>query len=55
MTLGRRQDRVYRTLLAQHGPQHRWPGDSRFEVMLGAVLTQSTAWSNVQRAFANLK
>ena len=46
---------VYGELLAAHGPQHWWPGDSVFEIMVGAVLTQNTAWSNVERAIANLK
>jgi endonuclease-3 related protein len=46
---------AYRRLLAAHGPQHWWPGDSRFEIMVGAVLTQNTAWVNVERAIANLK
>ena len=45
---------VYHTLLAQHGEQHWWPGDTPFEIMVGAVLTQNTAWSNVERAIANL-
>jgi endonuclease-3 related protein len=42
-------------LLAAYGPQQWWPGDSPFEVMVGAVLTQNTAWRNVERAIANLK
>lgn len=46
---------VYGALLAAHGPQHWWPGDSVFEIMVGAVLTQNTAWPNVERAIANLK
>lgn len=46
---------VYRRLEAAYGPQHWWPGDSRFEIMVGAVLTQNTAWTNVERAIANLK
>ncbi len=46
---------IYRRLLKAHGPQHWWPGDSRFEIMVGAVLTQNTAWTNVERAIANLK
>jgi len=46
---------VFRSLHRHHGPQHWWPGDSRFEVMVGAVLTQNTAWINVERAIANLK
>jgi endonuclease-3 related protein len=45
----------YRLLLARHGPQHWWPGETPFEVMVGAVLTQNTAWTNVERAIANLK
>jgi endonuclease-3 related protein len=46
---------VHDTLLAAFGAQAWWPGDSPFEVMVGAVLTQNTAWSNVERAIANLK
>lgn len=47
--------RVHDTLLAAFGPQHWWPGETPFEVMVGAVLTQNTAWSNVEKAIANLK
>ncbi|MFZ5592922.1 MAG: endonuclease III domain-containing protein [Pseudomonadota bacterium] len=47
--------RVYDTLYACYGPQHWWPGDTPFEVMVGAVLTQNTAWTNVEKAIANLK
>lgn len=50
----RRLRAVYARLLARHGPQHWWPGDSPFEIMVGAVLTQNTAWINVERAIANL-
>lgn len=46
---------VYHLLLARHGPQHWWPGETPFEVMVGAVLTQNAAWANVERAIANLK
>lgn len=46
---------VYRTLFAANGKQHWWPGESAFEVMVGAVLTQNTAWTNVERAITNLK
>ena len=42
------------SLEAHHGPQHWWPADSGFEVMVGAVLTQNTAWRNVERAIAAL-
>lgn len=44
------------SLLSQHfGPQGWWPGDSPFEIMVGAVLTQNTNWENVRKAIANLK
>ncbi len=46
---------IYRSLYRQHGAQHWWPGETPFEVMVGAVLTQNTAWSNVERAIANLR
>lgn len=46
---------VYRRLFKHHGPQHWWPGDTPFEVMVGAVLTQNTSWRNVERAIDNLK
>jgi endonuclease III related protein len=42
-------------LLARFGPRGWWPGDTPFEVMVGAVLTQNTSWKNVERAIANLK
>jgi endonuclease-3 related protein len=40
---------------AHYGPTHWWPGDTAFEVAVGAVLTQNTAWTNVEKAIANLK
>jgi endonuclease-3 related protein len=46
---------VYERLLAAFGPQHWWPGDSPFEVIVGAVLVQNTSWKNVERAIANLR
>lgn len=46
---------VYNQLCDRYGPQHWWPAESPFEVMVGAVLTQNTAWSNVEQAIANLK
>jgi len=46
---------IYDRLYHAYGPQHWWPADSPFEVMVGAVLTQNTAWSNVERAITNLK
>ena len=46
---------VYEALFACYGPQHWWPGDTPFEIMVGAVLTQNTAWTNVEKAIANLQ
>jgi endonuclease-3 related protein len=46
---------LYQRLYEAYGPQHWWPGDTPFEVMVGAVLTQNTAWINVERAIGNLK
>jgi endonuclease III related protein len=46
---------VYDRLLARFGPQRWWPGDSPFEVMLGAVLVQNTSWKNVELAIGNLR
>jgi len=46
---------LYRALYRSYGPQHWWPGDTAFEVIAGAVLTQNTAWGNVEKAIANLK
>jgi endonuclease III related protein len=45
---------VFDTLLAHHGPQHWWPAQTPFEVMVGAVLTQNTAWVNVERGLERL-
>ena len=42
-------------LLSHYGPQHWWPAQGSFEVMVGAILTQSAAWTNVEKAIANLK
>jgi len=46
---------IFTRLLDCFGPQHWWPGDSPFEVMVGAILTQSAAWQNVEKGIANLK
>ncbi len=45
---------VYDALYGSYGPQHWWPGETPFEIMVGAVLTQNTAWTNVEKAIANL-
>jgi endonuclease III related protein len=45
----------YDALFRVHGPQRWWPGRTRFEVIVGAILTQNTNWSNVERAIAELR
>jgi endonuclease III related protein len=45
----------YDALFRAYGPQHWWPGRTRFEVITGAILTQSTSWTNVERAIAALR
>jgi endonuclease-3 related protein len=47
--------KIYDRLFAAFGPQHWWPADEPFEVIVGAILTQSTAWTNVEKAIASLK
>jgi endonuclease-3 related protein len=47
--------RYFETLLSAYGPQHWWPGRSRFEVIAGAILTQNTSWKNVEQAIRNLR
>jgi len=46
---------IYHRLLDYYGHQHWWPAEEPFEVMVGAILTQSAAWLNVEKAIANLK
>jgi len=53
--LSQRLTEVYRLLFAHYGPQHWWPADTPFEVIVGAILTQSAAWGNVEKAISNLK
>ncbi len=45
----------YHTLFSAWGRQHWWPAQSRFEVIVGAYLTQNTTWTNVERALGNLR
>ena len=47
--------RIYETLWSRWGPQHWWPAQSRFEVIVGAFLTQNTNWSNVETALKKLR
>ncbi|MBN1755040.1 endonuclease III domain-containing protein [bacterium] len=47
--------KIYKSLLSYFGPQHWWPGETPFEIIIGAILTQNTSWSNVETAIGNLK
>ena len=47
--------RIYRRLYEQLGPQGWWPGRGRFEVIVGAILTQNTNWGNVEKAMQRLR
>ena len=46
---------LYNLLLSEFGPQHWWPAETEFEVIIGALLTQQTRWENVEQAILNLK
>ncbi len=45
----------YESMYRRSGPQGWWPGRTRFEVIVGAILTQNTAWTNVEKAIGNLR
>ena len=47
--------KIYNSLYNYFGPLNWWPGDTPFEIMVGAILTQNTSWSNVEKAIDNLK
>ncbi len=46
---------IYDRLMRAYGPQHWWPADTATEVVVGAILTQNTAWTNVERAIMSLR
>lgn len=46
---------IYNRLYETFGPQYWWPGETTFEIMIGAVLTQNTSWGNVEKAIIELK
>jgi endonuclease-3 related protein len=46
---------VFERLFSHYGPQYWWPAETNLEVIIGAILTQCTTWSNVQRAIGNLR
>lgn len=47
--------KIFKKLFSFYGPQYWWPGDSPFEIAVGAILTQNTNWGNVEKAIKNLK
>ena len=47
--------KIYNSLYNYFGPLNWWPGDTPFEIMVGAILTQNTSWSNAEKAINNLK
>lgn len=46
---------IYHSLFKKFGPQHWWPGETPFEMIIGAILTQNTSWKNVEKAIYSLK
>jgi len=54
-TAAKRLRHMYDALETAYGPQHWWPAETRFEVILGAYLTQNTSWKAVERSLANLR
>ena len=52
---GQQLTEIYQLLFDRFGPQHWWPGETQFEIVIGAILTQNTSWANVEKAIANLK
>ena len=47
--------KIYQKLYEAFGPQHWWPGETPFEIAIGAILTQNTNWGNVEKTINNLK
>ena len=54
MTLTHTLQQIFENLFKEYGPQSWWPADTPFEVMVGAILTQNTAWGNAEKALADL-
>ena len=46
--------KLYDALYKSFGPQHWWPARTKFEIIIGAILTQNTAWLNAEKAIKNL-
>ena len=52
---GRKIQQIFELLFERFGPQHWWPGETKDEIIAGAILTQNTNWQNVEKAILNLK
>ena len=55
MATGKQLTQIYQLLFDRFGPQNWWPGETQFEIIIGAILTQNTNWANVEKAIKNLK
>ena len=55
VAVSERLRKIYTCLHKAYGSQHWWPGETPFEVIIGAILTQNTSWTNVEKAIFNLK
>ncbi len=55
MMLSEQFTEIYELLFDRFGPQQWWPGETKFEIIVGAILTQNTNWANVEKAIGNLK
>jgi endonuclease III related protein len=55
MAMTEQVQHIFQALLAAYGPRSWWPAETPFEVCVGAILTQNTNWSNVEKAIANLR
>jgi endonuclease-3 related protein len=55
MTVSEQLTEIYQLLFERFGPQHWWPGETQLEIITGAILTQNTNWTNVEKAIKNLK
>ena len=55
MMISEQLTEIYQVLFDRFGPQNWWPGETQFEIITGAILTQNTSWSNVEKAIMNLK
>ena len=55
MSTPKKYRQIFDEMFDCYGQQHWWPGDTPFEIMVGAVLTQNTSWSNVEKAIVHLK